>query len=91
MKYVLTKDLEKLKAFMNTILERTGVKKEEVFDLSKIAIKKEFNSEIEKFIESLQTTTFNDLDLLGIAKEICKRSEVNKEVEDEVLNRITNK
>lgn len=64
--------------------------KEEVFDLTKIEKKKEFNSEIEKFIESLQTTTFNDLDLMGIAKEICKKSEVSIEVENEVTNRIAN-
>ncbi len=65
--------------------------KEEVFDLTKIEKKREFNSEIEKFIESLQTTTFTDLDLVGVAKEICKRSEVEKEVEDEVIRRITTK
>ena len=64
--------------------------KEEVFDLTKIVKKKEFNNEIELFISSLQTTTFNDLDLLGISKEICKRSNVDKEVEEEVINRITN-
>jgi len=63
--------------------------KEEVFDLTKIEKKKEFNSEIELFISSLQTTTFNDLDLLGISKEICKRSNVDKEVEEEVITRIT--
>jgi len=64
--------------------------KEEIFDLTKIEQKKEFNSEIELFISSLQTTTFTDLDLVGVAKEICKRSDVDKEVEDEVISRITN-
>lgn len=63
--------------------------KEEVFDLSKIAIKKEFNNEIEKFIESLQTTQFSDLDLIGIAKEICRKSEVSEEITKIVIDWIT--
>lgn len=65
--------------------------KEEVFDLTKIAVKKEFNSEIEKFIESLQTTQFSDLDLIGIAKEICRKSEVNEEITKLIIDRITKK
>lgn len=68
---------------------KSAKSKEEIFDLSKVAIKKQFENEIEKFIESLTTTEFTDLDLLGIVKQICKKSKVDNEVETEVIERIT--
>jgi len=71
------------------IILKSAKPKEEVFDLSKVAIKKEFNNEIEKFIESLQTTQFSDLDLIGIAKEICRKSEVSEEIAKIIIDRIT--
>jgi DNA repair exonuclease SbcCD nuclease subunit len=68
---------------------KTAKPKEEVFDLKKVADKKEFENKIDNFISSLETTQFTDLDLMGIAKKICKDGKVDKEVEDEVITRIT--
>jgi len=68
---------------------KSAKKAEEIFDLVKIEKSKQFESSIEEFIQSLQTTQFSDLDLIGIAKQVCKKSKVSKEIEEEILNRIT--
>jgi len=62
--------------------------KEEVFDLKKIVEKKNFEDDINKFIASLDTTEFSELNLLGMVKEIGKQKKIDKEVIAEVINRI---
>jgi DNA repair exonuclease SbcCD nuclease subunit len=64
--------------------------KEEIFDLTKIQEIKAFESDIEKFIASLKSTKFNKLDLLGMIKEIGKQRNIEKDVIQEVENRILN-
>jgi DNA repair exonuclease SbcCD nuclease subunit len=64
--------------------------KEEIFDLTKIQQIKNFENDIEKFIASLNTTNFTSLDLLGQIKEIGKKQKVDKEIIEEVENRIKN-
>ena len=64
--------------------------KEEVFDLTKVAEKKEFENEIDNFIASLETTTFTDLDVAGVIVEIGKQNKVDKEIVKELLGRVDN-
>jgi len=60
----------------------------EVFDLTKVTKAKAFEEDIDKFIASLQTTTFTELDLRGIVEEVGKQKEIDREIIDNLIERI---
>ncbi|KKM06027.1 hypothetical protein LCGC14_1748100 [marine sediment metagenome] len=62
--------------------------KEVVFDLEKVAQKKQFDGEIDKFISSLDSAKFQSLDLRGLIEFLSKKNNIEKEVKDEVIRRI---
>ncbi len=62
--------------------------KEEVFNLEKVAQKKEFEGEIDKFMKSLDSTKFQSLDLRGLIELLAKENNIEKEVKHEVIKRI---
>lgn len=61
---------------------------DEVFDLSKINEKKEFNADIEKFIKSIESTQFQSMSISGIINDIAKEQNIDKEVVDLIINKI---
>ncbi len=70
-------------------IELTSAKKGvEVFNLEKVAQKKLYEGEIDKFIKSLDSTKFQSLDLRGLIELLAKENEIEKEVKDEVIKRI---
>jgi DNA repair exonuclease SbcCD nuclease subunit len=82
--------LDSEKRSTKVIKLKSAKPKEEIFDLTKIKQIKNFENDIEKFIASLNTTNFTSLDLLGQIKEIGKKQKVDKEIIEEVENRIKN-
>ena len=67
---------------------KSAKKGEEVFDLEKIEKQKEFEGNIINFIESLNNVKLQSLDIRGRITEIAKETKVEKEVLDEVIQRI---
>jgi len=61
---------------------------EDVFDLEKVKIAKEFDKDIENFIKSLSNVKFEGLDLRGLVEHIAKTTKVDKEVVEEIIKRI---
>jgi len=61
----------------------------EVFDLEKIEKMKQFEGNIENFIHSLESVKFQSLDIRGKVEEIGKKTNTEKEVIKEVINRIS--
>lgn len=62
--------------------------KEEVFNLDRIEKAKEFNEDIENFINSLKDTKISGLDLRGIIENIAKEKNIDRNIVDEVIERI---
>lgn len=73
---------------LKTIKLKSAKKGSEVFDLEKIEKNKEFESNIDSFIESLNNVKLQSLDIRGKIMEIGKRKKIDKEVIDEVILRI---
>lgn len=61
---------------------------EKVFDLEKIEKIKQFEGNIDKFIHSLDNIKFQSLDVRGRIMEIAKETKVEKEIVDEIIDRI---
>jgi len=59
-----------------------------VFDLERIKKAKSFESNIDNFISSLNSVKLASLDIRGRVEEIAKETKVEKEIVDEVINRI---
>ena len=67
---------------------KSAKKGEEVFDLEKIEKNKEFEGNINSFIESLSNVKLQSLDIREKIESIAKETKVDKEVVNEVINRI---
>jgi DNA repair exonuclease SbcCD nuclease subunit len=80
--------LDTEKQSVKIIKLKSAKHKEEIFDLAKVAQNKTFEDNIDKFIASLETTKFTELDILGQIKEIGKKENIDPEVIKEVENRI---
>ena len=61
---------------------------EEVFDLAKVTEQKEFEEDINNFIESLTNIKLEGLDIRGIVEMIGKEKKIEREVIDEVIRRL---
>jgi len=61
----------------------------EIFDLEKIEKIKQFEGNIDNFIRSLESVKFQSLDIRGKIEEIGKETNTEKEVIEEVINRIS--
>jgi len=61
----------------------------EVFDLEKVKAKKEFEGNINKFMESLDSTELQSIDLIGKVNEIGKNSNTDKEIIDDLVKRVS--
>ena len=67
----------------------TGLKpKEEIFDLDKIQELKEFDSSINKFIQSLESVNFQAMSIEGTIEHIAKENEVDRDIVDILINSI---
>jgi hypothetical protein len=60
----------------------------EVFDLDKIKEGKSFETSIENFIASLDSTKFQSLNLRGVIEELGRNQGISREVIDEIINRM---
>ncbi|GAF93202.1 unnamed protein product, partial [marine sediment metagenome] len=88
-------DIEPSVLFINTdtkkleIIKLKKVKsKEECFDLEKVATKKKFENDIDKFIQELETKEFTGLDLREIAESKGKELGLDKDIIDDLTRRI---
>lgn len=70
------------------ILLKTAKPKEEIFDIKKVEQLKGFEQDIENFIQSLNTTKFTDLDLMGSIKFIAKEKNIDNEIVEEIVRRL---
>jgi DNA repair exonuclease SbcCD nuclease subunit len=61
---------------------------EKVFDLSAVSDKQDFSRTIEDFINSLESTKFQGLNLLGVIEELGKSQDCDREVIDEIVKRV---
>lgn len=61
----------------------------EVFDLKKVAEKKEFEEDINNFIESLTNVKLEGLDIRGLIEMVGKEKKINPLVIEETIRRIT--
>ena len=61
---------------------------EDIFDLSKVDEKKEFNADIEKFIKSIESTQFQEMSITGMITQIAKDQKVDKKVVDLINDKI---
>ena len=61
-----------------------------VFDLEKIKKIKQFESNIDNFINSLDNIKLQSLDVRGKIEEIAKEAKVDREIVDEIIDRIGN-
>ena len=60
----------------------------EVFNLEGVEKMKNFEGEIDKFIKSLDSTKFKELDILGLTEFLAKENNVEKEVKNCTVERI---
>jgi len=60
----------------------------EVFDLEKIEKSKQFESNIDNFIQSLDNIKLQSLDIRGKVEEIGQENKVDKNIIEEVINKI---
>lgn len=60
----------------------------EIFDLSKIEEIKKFDKNIEEFIQSLESTTFQKQNIRGIIEDIGKKEKVDKEVINLIVSKM---
>ena len=63
-------------------------KGEDIFDLSKVDEKKEFNADIEKFIKSIESTQFQEMSITGMINQIAKEQNVDKKIVDLINDKI---
>ena len=61
---------------------------EEVFNLEKVELKKEFNKNIDVFIKSLESTNFQGLSISGMVNDIAKKNNTDKEIIDLIQDKI---
>jgi len=62
---------------------------EEVFNLEKVELKKEFKQNIDVFIQSLESTDFQGLSISGMITDLAKQKNVEKEVVELIQNKIS--
>ena len=60
----------------------------EVFNLDKKEIKKEFNSSMETFIKSIESTDFQGISVVGMIQNLAKKSDTDKDVVKLIENKI---
>lgn len=82
-------------AILNTKTGEVGVKElkktksyKEVFDLERLKKIKESAGNLDKFINSLQSTKLQGLNVVGVLNEISEKQNIDKEVTDEIIKRI---
>lgn len=71
---------------MEEIEFKSAKKGEEVFDLTKVEEIKTFNTNMENFIKSLESTEFQEMNIKGIIEDVAKKSKTSREVVDLILN-----
>lgn len=76
------------KRSIEVIKLKSAKKAEDIFDLSKVDEKKEFNADIDKFIKSIESTEFQATNIKDTIMYIGKEKNVNKEVVDLIINKI---
>lgn len=75
---VLLIDTEKRSAEIIKLKSAKNAK--DIFDLSKVNEKKEFNADIEKFIKSIESTQFQEMSIIGMINQIAKEKNTDKSV-----------
>ena len=60
----------------------------EVFNLEKKEMKKEFNNTIDMFVKSLESTSFQGMSVSGMISDIAKKSDTDKDVVKLIQNKI---
>jgi len=76
------------KLSMKIIELKSAKPEEEVFDMDRIEKAKEFNADIENFINSLKDTKITGLDLRGIIENIATEQNVERDIVKEIIERI---
>ncbi len=72
-----------------TEIELKSAKKgKDIFEMDKVAEIKEFNSNMENFIKSLESTEFQSMNIKGMIEDVAKKSDVSREVVDLIINKI---
>jgi exonuclease SbcD len=61
---------------------------EEVFNLDAVSNKKEFNQTIDNFIQSLESTNFQAMSIIGMIENIAKENNVNREIVELINDKI---
>ena len=67
---------------------KSAKKGEEVFDLEKVKKIKSFDTDIDEFVKSLESTEFQGLNLRGVVENIGKEKNVNPTIIKEIIDRI---
>ena len=67
---------------------KCGKPAEEVFDMVKVREAKEFTASIDNFIQSLESTKFQGLNLRAIIEQLAQQEGIDREVVDEIMERI---
>ena len=53
-----------------------------------VSDEKEYKRDIDEFIDSLESTKFQSLNLMNIIAEVAKKNKVSKDVVDEIKKRV---
>ena len=67
---------------------KSAKKGDEVFDLEKVAINKQFEGEIDNFIKSLDSTKLQSLNIRGLIEFLAKENKIEEEVKNCVIKRV---
>jgi len=76
------------KSILEIIPLKSAKKPEEVFDLKRLGEKRDYESSINQFIDSLENTKFQSLNLRGVIETLSRNQGYDKEVIEEVVDRI---
>jgi len=80
--------LDTEKRSIEVIKLKSAKKGEEIFDMTKVDEKKEFDAGIEKFIKSIESTDFQASNIEDTIKFIGKEKKVEKKIIDLIINKI---
>ena len=79
------------KRTLEEIKIKSAKKGNEIFDLKKVKEMKEFDSNMENFVKSLESTEFQSTNIKGVIEYIAKNNNVSRNVVDLILDKMEEK
>jgi len=85
---VLLLEVDNGKCELKEIFLETAKSGDEVFDVNVLKLEQQHNQDIQKFVDSLENVSFQNVDIETIVRQVSREQNISEDVVLEILNRI---